>query len=193
MTRTSVIVRGERAIRSIGMPPVTVQLTARRVDEVVRDGSGRPVRDPAHRVGDVTVEAGEEAEPVFAGQVLAAVLARPRHRKAPRLAAGNRKELVDLDVEVALDQLVGGAEARDAAAEDDDLGTHGSNHSPPSCDGLASCCTFFNRSFAAATFCFAASTLSFAAALAEAASDEEAYPPASSADFVGSAGSVFGY
>ena len=104
-----------------GMPSVAVQLASRRVDEVVRDGAARPVRNPAHRVGDVTVEAGEEPEPVFAGQILAAVLARPRHGKAPGLAAGDGKELVDLDVEVALDQLVGGAEPGDAAAEDDDL------------------------------------------------------------------------
>ena len=125
-TRTSVIVRGERAMRSIGMPPGAVQLTARRVDQVVDDRSGGPVWDPAHGVGDVAVEAGEEAEAVFAGQVAAAVLARPGHREAPGLAAWDGKQLVDLDVEAALDQFMGGAEAGDAAAEDDDFGCHGS-------------------------------------------------------------------
>ena len=49
-----------------GMPRVPVQLTSRGVDKVVRDGSGGPVRDPAHRVGDVAVEAWEEPKPVFA-------------------------------------------------------------------------------------------------------------------------------
>ena len=119
---------GDRAGRTgdqiDGMAPVAVQLTARRVDEVVGDGSRRPVRDPAHRVGDVTVEAREEPEPVFAGQVLAAVLAGLRHREASRLTAGDRQQLVDLDVEAALDQLVGGAEPGDAAAEDDDFRSH---------------------------------------------------------------------
>jgi hypothetical protein len=108
------------------VPPVPVQLNSRRVYKVVRDGSSGPVRDPAHRVGDVTIEAGEEPEPVFAGQVLSAVLARPWHRKAPGLTSGNGKKLVDLDVEIALDQLVRRTEARDAAAEDDDLWIHGS-------------------------------------------------------------------
>ena len=105
------------------------QLAARRVDQVVGDGARRPVRNPAHRVGDVTVEAREEAEPVLAGQILAAVLAGARQREAAGLAAGDGEQLVDLDVEAALDQLVGGAEAGDAAAEDDDFGIHGSTES----------------------------------------------------------------
>ncbi len=125
-----VVDRARRTRREIhGVTPVPAQLAAGRVDQVVRDGSGRPVGDPAHRVGDVTVEAREEPKPVLAGQILAAVLARPRHGKAPRLAAGDWKKLVDLDVEVALDQLMRGAEPRDAAAEDDDLRIHGSDHS----------------------------------------------------------------
>ena len=108
------------------MPPVPVQLTARRVDEVVRDGPSGPVRDPVHRVDDVAVEAGEEAKAVFTRKVLAAAGARLRHRKAPGLASGNVEAFVDLDLELALDQLVGGAEPRDTAAEDDDLRVHGS-------------------------------------------------------------------
>src|SRR5262249_55324859 len=53
-----------------------VQLTSSRVDEVVCNGSSGPVRDPAHRVGDVSIEAWEKPESVFAGEVLATVLAR---------------------------------------------------------------------------------------------------------------------
>src|SRR4029450_7830885 len=66
-------------------PPVPVQLTARRVHQVVGDRSGWPVRDPAHGVGDVAVEAGEEAKAVFAGEVAAALFSRPGHREAPGL------------------------------------------------------------------------------------------------------------
>ena len=102
-------------------PSVPVQSASRRVDKVVGDGSGWPVRDSGHRVGDVTVEAGEEPEPVFAGQILAAVLARARQGKAAGLAARDGKQFVDFDVEVALYEFMGGAEAGDASAEDDDL------------------------------------------------------------------------
>ena len=125
ITRTSVIVRGRTGDQIDGMASVAVQLAARRVDEVVGDGARRPVRDPGHRVGDVPVEAREEAKPVLARQVLAAVCAGLRYRKAPRLTPGNRQQLVDFHVEAALDQFVGRAQPRDAAAEDDDLRTQG--------------------------------------------------------------------
>ena len=111
------------------VPPIPVQLTSRGINQVVSDRSSRPIRDAIHRLGDVTVEPGEEPKPMFARQILSAVLARPRHGEAPRLTSGNRQEFVDLDVEVALDQFVGGAEPRDAAAEDDDLRIHDSNQS----------------------------------------------------------------
>src|SRR4029453_5461272 len=83
------------------------------------------VRDAAHRVGDVAIKAREEAEPVLAGQIAPAVGAGAFDREAPGLAAGGRQQLVDLDVEAALDQFVGSTQPCDASAEDDDLVGHG--------------------------------------------------------------------
>ena len=95
-------------------------LAAACVDEVVPDAVGvAGERDAPHRVRDVVVEAGEEAEAVLAGQVATAAGGGAGHRDAARLAA-ERVALVDGDVEAALDELVGGGEAGHAAAEDGD-------------------------------------------------------------------------
>ena len=78
----------------------------------------RAVRDPAHRVGQVAVEAGEEAE---------AVLGRAgrRGRPCPSPGTGIERALPPKaraprtrSREPALDELVRGAEPADAAAED---------------------------------------------------------------------------
>ncbi len=92
-------------------------------------------RDPAHRVDHVLVEAREEAEAVLAGQpmldrrharvrelVAAAALTAFGHRDASSLAAGQLATFENDDLEPALAELVRGAHACDAAAEDDDLG-----------------------------------------------------------------------
>jgi hypothetical protein len=62
---------------------------------------------------------------VLAGEIAPAIDSRSGQWEAPRLAAGDRERLVDLHLEAALDQLVGSAQARDPAAEDDDLLGHG--------------------------------------------------------------------
>src|SRR5688572_2555180 len=94
------------------------------VDQIVGH-SAVAARNPAHRVGDVAVEAGEEAEAVFARKVRPAVRTGAGNAEAPGLAAGNRQQLVDLDVELTLDQFMRSAEPGDPAAEDDDFGNHG--------------------------------------------------------------------
>src|ERR1700730_14005266 len=114
------------------MAAKTSQLAAGSVDQIVRHGPGRPVRNSAHGIGHVTVEAREETKAMFAGQIFAAVPARSGYGKASRFAAWNWKELVDLDVKLALDQLMGRAKPRDAAAEDEDLRIHGSLAPPRS-------------------------------------------------------------
>ena len=107
------------------MAPVSVQLTACGIDEVIGDAAGGPIWDPAHRVGDVSIEPREEPEPVFAGQILTAVLAGIRNREASGFTSGDWKQFVDLDVKVALYELVRRTEPRDAAAKNDDLRSHG--------------------------------------------------------------------
>ena len=92
-----------------------------RADEVVAHGPALE-RDSPHRVGQVAVEAGEEAKAVLARQVRPAAGARAGHRHAARLAAGSVALLMDGDVEAPLGQLVSSAEARNAAAEDRDRG-----------------------------------------------------------------------
>ena len=74
-------------------------------------------RDPAHRVGDVLVEAREEAEAVLSRKVLTAAGASAWDRHASRFAAERGLALVDGDREPALGQFVRGAEAADAAAQ----------------------------------------------------------------------------
>ena len=83
-------------------PSDPVQSASRRVNEVVGDGSGWPIRDSGHRVGDVTVEAGKEPEPMLAGQILATVLTRPLQGEAAGLATRDGKQFVDFDVKVSL-------------------------------------------------------------------------------------------
>src|SRR5436305_1054850 len=83
-------------------------------------GVGHPatvVGDPAHGVGEVPVEAGEEAEAVLAREVQPRWLARARDRNAAGLATRQRPLLVDGDLEAALDQFVGGTHARHATPE----------------------------------------------------------------------------
>ena len=81
-----------------------------------------PIRRSPHRVDDVAVEARVEAEAVLARQVASAGGAGARHGLAARLAAGAGPPLVQGDREAALDELVGGGEAGDAAAEDGHAG-----------------------------------------------------------------------
>ena len=97
-------------------------------------------RDPAHRVREVTVEAREEAEAVLARQVGAPVLARAGVRDAARLAAQRVAHLVDRDLEPALGQLVGGAQARHPAAQHRHSG-HGRTllRTPCTCSAITSC------------------------------------------------------
>ena len=107
-------------------------------------GATRPAvaeRDPAHRVGDVLVEAREEAEAVLSREVLPSPGARAGNRHAPRLAAERGLPLVDGDGEPALGQFVGGAEAADAATQyrDSVLRWHGLRlkaNKPPLARGL---------------------------------------------------------
>jgi len=92
---------------------------SRRSDEVARHAVGAAGdRDAAHRVGQVAVEARKEAKAVLGGQVGAAAGARARDGHAARLATQVRPRLVDGHLEAALGELVGRAQARDAAAED---------------------------------------------------------------------------
>ena len=121
-------------MRNVGFP-YCVNADARRRHQVI--GHLAPVerRDAPHRVDHVLVEAREEPKPVLAGQavldgrdagvgelVSARAGAVVDHRDAARLAARDAAALEDDDLEAALDQLVRGAHARDAAAEDDDPG-----------------------------------------------------------------------
>ena len=101
-------------------PAVAREAHARRRREVVPDAVGVPgERDAPHRVGDVVIEAREEAEAVLAGQVPPPVARRPGDGDRACLAA-QRLALVDGDVEAALGELVGGGQPGDAAAEDGD-------------------------------------------------------------------------
>ena len=87
--------------------------------------------DPPHRVRDVAVEAGEEAEAVLGRQVAAAVGPRARDGQAARLAAEAVARLVDRHREAALGQLVRGGQTRHAAAEDRDRLRHRSRQPNP--------------------------------------------------------------
>ena len=81
-------------------------------------------RDPPHRVGDVLVETGEEAEAVLSGQVLPSPRAGAGDRHAPGLAAEGGLPLVHGNREAALRQFVGGAEPADSATQDRDTVPH---------------------------------------------------------------------
>ena len=93
-------------------------------------------RYAAHGVDYVLVETGEEPKSVLAGQAVldrthaggelmsAGVGAIVDHGNAASLAAGKVAALEDDDLEAALDQLVRGAHAGDAAAQDDDPSRH---------------------------------------------------------------------
>ena len=107
----------------------------RRRHQMVRHLAPVERRDPAHRVDHVLVEAWEEAEAVLAGQpmldrrdarvrelVAAPALTAFGHRDASSLAAGQLATFENDDLEAALAELVRGAHACDAAAENDDLG-----------------------------------------------------------------------
>src|SRR5439155_1487918 len=81
------------------VPAVAREAHARRHREVVPDAVGVPgERDPPHRVGDVVIEAREEAEAMLAGQVPPPVARRPGDGDRACLAA-ERLALVDGDVE----------------------------------------------------------------------------------------------
>ncbi len=95
-------------------------------------------RNIAHRVDDVLIKTGEEPKAMLAGHEMvdrtcgargelmsARVFVRVRHRDAAGLAARNVPAFEHNDLEAALDQLVRGAHAGDAAAEDDDASGHG--------------------------------------------------------------------
>ena len=74
-------------------------------------------RDPAHRVGDVAIEAREEAEPVLGRQVGATVHPSAGHGQAPCLTPGYRPGLQHDHVEPALGQLVGRSQAGHTPAQ----------------------------------------------------------------------------
>lgn len=67
-------------------------------------------RDPAHRVGQVAVEAGEEPEAVLARQRPAAALAGARHVHAAGLATEHRVVLVDRHRVAAQGEFMGRAQ-----------------------------------------------------------------------------------
>ena len=88
------------------------------VDEVVVDAVlVCLVRRSPHRVRDVVVEAGEEAEAVLAGERPAPAGRGAGDRDAARLAA-ERLALVDRDLEAALGELVRGCQPGHPPAED---------------------------------------------------------------------------
>jgi hypothetical protein len=99
-------------------------LTPGRIDQIVRDVAARAARNAAHRVRDVPIEPREEAEAVLARQIPPSAGAGSLQGETARLAASHREQLVDLDLEAALDQFVRGAQAGDPAAEDDDFVGH---------------------------------------------------------------------
>jgi len=88
-----------------------------RADEVVDHALPAPSRDARHGVGQVAVEAREEAEPVLGGDVGPPIRPRAGEWEAARLAAEPRAALVHAGRESAVDELVRGAQAADAAAE----------------------------------------------------------------------------
>ncbi len=109
-------------------------------------GHGAPVEggDAPHGIDDVLVEAGEEAEPVLAWQVMldrvdagihqhvrGDAVAAGRHRNAARLAAGDVAPLEDDDLNAAFDELVRGAHPRNAATEHDGARPHAPAHASP--------------------------------------------------------------
>ena len=121
---------------------VLAERAARGRHEVARraDALGRGYA--LHRVDDVPVEAGEEAEAVLAGHPrdgvlgVTAFVARfgaPRcgahrpDRATPGLTPGHPRLLGDDDLEAALGELVGGRESRDTATEHDHPG-HAASH-----------------------------------------------------------------
>ena len=97
-------------------------------DQVVEHARARwsPIRDPAHRVRHVPVEAGEEAEPVLAGQRAAPAGARDRVHAARLAARRSAAARTRRRRTRAHGELVRGAHTGDAAAEDD----HPAPHSP---------------------------------------------------------------
>jgi hypothetical protein len=110
-------VRRKPEQEAIGAASGARELAVGRVDEVVphavriaREG------DAPHRVGHVVVEAGEEAEPVLAGERSPSASGGSAHRDAARLPA-QRLALVHADLEAALGQLVGGGQPGHTAAE----------------------------------------------------------------------------
>ncbi len=128
---------GEQRRHDERRPVVLRDGDARRRHQVVGRAAAVERRDAPHRVDDVAVEAGEESEAVLARQVVldgieaavgelvaAAALAVVAHRHAARLAAGEVAAFEHDHLEAALGQLVRGAHAADAAAEDDDARGH---------------------------------------------------------------------
>ncbi|GHH88367.1 hypothetical protein GCM10017771_33330 [Streptomyces capitiformicae] len=81
--------------------------------------------DAAHGVRQVPVEAGKEAEAVFAGEGFASALRRAGDVHRAGLAAEGVVVLVDGDGVAAFGEFVGGAEAGDSAAEDSDTFARG--------------------------------------------------------------------
>jgi hypothetical protein len=80
--------------------------------------AARPERYSPHRVGDVLVEPGEEAEAVLRGKIEAPLRAAACDRQAPCLAAERRVALEHGDPEAPFGKLLRGAESADSAAQD---------------------------------------------------------------------------
>src|SRR5262249_12706137 len=91
--------------------------------------------DLAHRPRDMLVERWKEAEPVLAGQRFAALRTFDIDRAG--LTAGDRVQLVDLDLEATRDQLVRRAHAGHAGAQNNHpLADRSGHRIPPArCDG----------------------------------------------------------
>ena len=98
--------------------------------EVVEHVPVGAIRRPAHRVGDVFVEAREESKPVLSRQVRPAVAAGIRSRDAAGLAAQHGFALVDAHAKSALGQFVSGAQPGDAASQNRNRLPHGCNSTP---------------------------------------------------------------
>ena len=112
---------------------------ARRHGEIVERVAMGAVGCPAHGVGDVLVETGEEPEPVLARKRVAAVPARIRHGNAASLAAQHRLAFVHVHGEPAFRQLMRRAETGNPSAQNGHCPLHSAILRPAEPDRPALC------------------------------------------------------
>jgi hypothetical protein len=93
-------------------------MNARRVYQVVEHAHIAGIRDAHHCVRQVPVKRGEKPEPVFAREIFAAGRSCTRDRQAASFPAEDVLLFVHGDLEPALNQLMCGAEAANATAQD---------------------------------------------------------------------------